>query len=170
MNCFGIGSVRRPKNRAVGLRKAGTESDPQVYLRRPNLTDSRPKLEPVSVSHPGFTQSLTYESSYPSERQPQELREFTLQELKSATKSFDLKNVIGEGGFGHVYKGTIKQKAKFHDGEEKLEVAIKQLNTSGLQVGSPLHFRISFLWLKFQSKFQTGQSVCKDFSFFRAGA
>lgn len=133
MNCFGIGIVRRPKNRAVGLRKAGTESDPQVYLRRPNLTDSRPKLEPVSVSHPGFTQSLTYESSYPSERQPQELREFTLQELKSATKSFDLKNVIGEGGFGHVYKGTIKQKAKFHDGEEKLEVAIKQLNTAGLQ-------------------------------------
>ncbi|KAG0585936.1 hypothetical protein KC19_2G050400 [Ceratodon purpureus] len=131
MNCFGIEIVRRPKNKTIGLRKAGIESDPQVYPRRP---DSRRKAEHVSVSHPGFTHPGTsYESSYSSERQPQELRAFTLQELKSATKGFDLKNLIGEGGFGHVYKGTIKQKSKFHDGEEKLEVAIKQLNTAGLQ-------------------------------------
>lgn len=144
MHCFGIEIIRRPKNKTIGLRKAGIESDPQVYPRRPNLADSIRKPEPVSVSHPGFTQSTSYESSYPSDRQPQELRAFSLQELKSATKSFDLKNLIGEGGFGHVYKGTIKQKSKFHDGEEKIEVAIKQLNTAGLQV-TPLHLLIRLL-------------------------
>lgn len=36
------------------------------------------------------------------------LRVFSLKELREATHNFSRKSLIGEGGFGNVYKGTIK--------------------------------------------------------------
>lgn len=51
-------------------------------------------------------------------------RSFTLKELATATKNFMEANLIGEGGFGSVYKGFL---------EPSMVVAIKQLNLDGLQ-------------------------------------
>ncbi|KAJ7297724.1 hypothetical protein O6H91_Y040100 [Diphasiastrum complanatum] len=61
-----------------------------------------------------------------------ELRMFSLSELKVATKNFYPGNLLGQGGFGCVYKGYIKQK-KGEEGEWKLEVAVKQLDVKGVQ-------------------------------------
>lgn len=58
------------------------------------------------------------------------LRVFTLQELREATNGFNRTLKIGEGGFGSVYKGTIRPL----DGRgEPLVVAIKKLNNHGWQ-------------------------------------
>ncbi|GBG71077.1 hypothetical protein CBR_g8376 [Chara braunii] len=51
------------------------------------------------------------------------LRDFTYAELKSATRNFQ--NLVGEGGFGHVYKGWL-------DGGGQV-VAVKQLDREGMQ-------------------------------------
>ncbi|XP_055833941.1 probable serine/threonine-protein kinase PBL21 [Solanum dulcamara] len=51
-------------------------------------------------------------------------RGFTFKELALATQNFREANLIGEGGFGSVYKGRL---------ESGLVVAIKQLNLDGLQ-------------------------------------
>lgn len=59
------------------------------------------------------------------------LRVFTYSELKQATNDFSRLLKIGEGGFGSVYKGTIKPVAGKGEG---IEVAIKQLNRDGFQV------------------------------------
>ena len=72
-------------------------------------------------------------------RKPNELRDFTYQELRYATKNFDRKYLLGEGGFGQVFKGAIKQKQKFGGGEEKVDVAVKQLNSRSQQVCRTLH-------------------------------
>ena len=43
---------------------------------------------------------------------------FTLNDIERATKSFDASRIIGEGGFGVVYRGTL---------EDGREVAVKVL-------------------------------------------
>lgn len=60
------------------------------------------------------------------------LRVFSLMELREATNNFNRLLKIGEGGFGSVYKGSIKP-ADGGVGPPTI-VAIKKLNTQGLQV------------------------------------
>ncbi|CAL0313699.1 unnamed protein product [Lupinus luteus] len=57
-------------------------------------------------------------------------RVFTLQELREATNGFNRMLKIGEGGFGSVYKGSIR--LQNGQGDPTL-VAIKMLNTRGFQ-------------------------------------
>lgn len=58
------------------------------------------------------------------------LREFKFSELKSATKNFAISSKLGEGGFGSVYTGTIKNP---RDPSKELHVAVKQLGKRGFQ-------------------------------------
>ncbi|KAF5784067.1 putative protein kinase RLK-Pelle-RLCK-VIIa-2 family [Helianthus annuus] len=55
---------------------------------------------------------------------------FTFAELKTATKNFSRAAKIGEGGFGCVYIGVVKNP---QDPTKGLEVAVKQLSRTGLQ-------------------------------------
>jgi len=54
-----------------------------------------------------------------------DLRAFTLAELKAATQNFRHGSLLGEGGFGKVYKGVIRS--------EGLPIAIKKLNSESTQ-------------------------------------
>lgn len=83
-------------------------------------------------------------SSYPSLPQgPSNLRVFIIQDLKAATKNFSHSLMIGEGGFGCVYKGVIKS---LEDPTRKIDVAVKQLGRRGTQVKF-LFFLHSFSFL-----------------------
>ncbi|KAJ7961015.1 Kinase family protein [Quillaja saponaria] len=56
---------------------------------------------------------------------------FTLYELETITKSFRSDYILGEGGFGTVYKGYIDDNVRV--GLKSLPVAVKVLNKEGLQ-------------------------------------
>ncbi|KAL6985859.1 hypothetical protein U1Q18_019232 [Sarracenia purpurea var. burkii] len=58
------------------------------------------------------------------------LRVFSFSELRTATRDFNKLLKIGEGGFGSVYKGTIRPPNGQGD---PTVVAIKKLNKHGLQ-------------------------------------
>jgi hypothetical protein len=62
------------------------------------------------------------------------LKPFSLSDLKAATKNFRPDNLIGEGGFGYVYKGWIDEQtlAPSKPGYGMV-VAIKRLKPEGFQ-------------------------------------
>lgn len=59
------------------------------------------------------------------------LHVFTLAELEIATNKFSWNNLLGEGGFGPVYKGFVDDKLR--PGLETQPVAVKLLDLEGLQ-------------------------------------
>lgn len=63
-----------------------------------------------------------------------QLRRFTFNELKCATRNFRPESLLGEGGFGCVFKGWIEENgtAPMKPGTG-LTVAVKTLNHDGLQ-------------------------------------
>jgi hypothetical protein len=65
------------------------------------------------------------------EEKAHNLRVFSYSELRQATNNFNRLLKIGEGGFGNVYKGSINPAEGKGD---PIMVAIKKLNTDGLQV------------------------------------
>ncbi|KAJ7961862.1 Receptor-like protein kinase [Quillaja saponaria] len=71
------------------------------------------------------------------------LRNFSLSELRHATNDFHRLLKIGEGGFGSVYKGSIKL-ADHGDGEP-IPVAIKRLNKNGSQGHKQWEAEVQFL-------------------------
>ncbi|KAJ6731894.1 hypothetical protein OIU79_003092 [Salix purpurea] len=67
-------------------------------------------------------------------KSPRQSLQFTFQELKSATGNFRPDSILGEGGFGYVFKGWIEENgtapAKPGSG---ITVAVKSLKPDGLQ-------------------------------------
>lgn len=65
---------------------------------------------------------------------PRQLLQFSFQELKSATGNFRPDSILGEGGFGYVFKGWIEENgtapAKPGSGTT---VAVKSLKPDGVQ-------------------------------------
>jgi hypothetical protein len=101
-------------------------------------------------------------------RQGGNLRIFSYLDLKSATRNFRPDSLLGEGGFGSVYKGWVDETgtaaARAGTG---ITVAVKQLNHEGLQghkewlVSLPSLFLLFFLscctdciWKKNSSQIQ----------------
>lgn len=107
-------------------KRAGAQSAPELRNRSKSNTH---ELDRVAKS----SSSLPSPKSIPEMYQEKQhnLRVFTLQDLKEATNGFSRLLKIGEGGFGCVYKGTIRPP----NGQgSPIVVAIKKLNHNGLQV------------------------------------
>ncbi|XWS63192.1 hypothetical protein CRYUN_Cryun06bG0074700 [Craigia yunnanensis] len=72
------------------------------------------------------------------------LRIFSFAELKSATKNFRPDMVLGEGGFGTVFKGWLDEKAPGKSGSGTL-IAVKKLNSESLQGFEEWQSEVNFL-------------------------
>lgn len=75
-----------------------------------------------------------------------QLRKFAFNELKSATRNFRPESLLGEGGFGCVFKGWIEENgtAPVKPGTG-LTVAVKTLNHDGLQGHKEWVAEVNFL-------------------------
>ncbi|XP_021715875.1 probable serine/threonine-protein kinase PBL17 [Chenopodium quinoa] len=68
---------------------------------------------------------------------------FSFEEMKLATKHFRPDLILGEGGFGVVYRGVIDETVR--PGYKTTEVAIKQLNPNGFQGDKEWLTEVSYL-------------------------
>ncbi|XP_058187702.1 receptor-like protein kinase FERONIA isoform X2 [Rhododendron vialii] len=68
------------------------------------------------------------------------LRIFTFSELRTATKSFRNDRVLGEGGFGRVYKGLLDEKNR-----SGLVFAVKKMEPEGVQGFKEWQSEVDFL-------------------------
>ncbi|XP_057493022.1 probable serine/threonine-protein kinase PIX13 [Actinidia eriantha] len=72
------------------------------------------------------------------------LRIFSFLELKNATRNFRSDTVLGEGGFGKVYKGWLDEKVASKNGSGTV-VAVKKLNSESMQGFEEWQSEVNFL-------------------------
>ncbi|KAF5208406.1 Receptor-like cytoplasmic kinase [Thalictrum thalictroides] len=72
------------------------------------------------------------------------LRIYSFAELKNATKNFKSDTVLGEGGFGKVFKGWIDEKYPAKSGSGYV-VAVKKLNSESMQGFEEWQAEVNFL-------------------------
>ncbi|XP_058213826.1 probable serine/threonine-protein kinase PIX13 isoform X1 [Rhododendron vialii] len=72
------------------------------------------------------------------------LRIFSFLELKTATRNFRVDTVLGEGGFGKVYKGWLEEKVTSKSGSGSV-VAVKKLDSESMQGFDEWQSEVHFL-------------------------
>lgn len=82
----------------------------------------------------GFTPSETSHKSHSLSVSIATLKAFSYNDLKAATRNFRAENVLGEGGFGIVYKGYVDEHTLVpsRPGQGTI-IAIKKLKLEGMQ-------------------------------------
>ncbi|URD97065.1 receptor-like protein kinase [Musa troglodytarum] len=125
MNCFQFlnGEKMVPQSR----KSASTTSDSSRQT-----TDRDRRVSESDFNSSSDTSDFSVgRSRFPSlSHRRNNFRIFTFKELKHATRNFSRSRMIGEGGFGCVYKGIIQSS---YDPRTTLDVAVKQLSRGGLQ-------------------------------------
>lgn len=120
MNCFYFKGKSKSKQKA--------ESAPELERRDRPGTSGVPDRPTKSLSSLPSTPKSIPELYKEKEHT---LRVFSYDELREATDGFNRMLKIGEGGFGSVYKGTVRPVS---GRGEPLVVAIKKLKSRSLQV------------------------------------
>uniref|UniRef100_A0ACD5TYV0 Uncharacterized protein n=1 Tax=Avena sativa TaxID=4498 RepID=A0ACD5TYV0_AVESA len=106
----------------------------------------------ASSSGAAMSNSSSYALVAPVPRSEGEIRDsanikaFTFSELRTATRNFRPDNVLGEGGFGSVFKGWIHEKtlARTKPGTGMV-IAVKKLNLDGFQGHSEWQNEVNYL-------------------------
>ncbi|CAN8247337.1 unnamed protein product [Cochlearia groenlandica] len=118
--------------RSLSLASSSTASDP---IRRSEFDSSDFSFSPDRIVSPKSTSQRTEKN---------DLKVFTYRDLKLATKGFNRALLIGEGGFGCVYRGVVDI-SDTNGSDSKVNVAVKQLNRQGLQGHKEWINEVSFL-------------------------
>eukprot|EP00250_Pteridium_aquilinum_P016567 c23165_g2_i1 orf=141-893(+) len=99
--------------------------DPLAHASKAPASEDTRNVADNDVDKPSLTVSTS--------RKPPELRVFSYAELRAATRNFSRAHLLGEGGFGCVYKANIKHLSWNNPNSTVQEVAVKQLNRKGQQ-------------------------------------
>ncbi|XP_077219926.1 putative serine/threonine-protein kinase PIX13 [Tasmannia lanceolata] len=133
-NCWG-------KNKVKASQTPSTTRPSSTVTSKTSSTESK-----LSRSSYGFSDSVEEVCVEGKILPTPNLRIFTFAELRSATKGFRPDTVLGEGGFGRVFKGWIDEKtlnpAKSGSG---MVIAVKKLNSDSLQGWEEWQAEVNFL-------------------------
>ncbi|XP_077246852.1 putative serine/threonine-protein kinase PIX13 [Tasmannia lanceolata] len=124
------------------------ESQSTSTIRPSSPGTSKSNSNEGNISGSGCRSSGGVDESYPEGQilPTPNLRIFSFAELKNATKSFRSEFVLGEGGFGTVFKGLIDEKT--HNPTKSgsgMVIAVKKLNPESLQGLKEWQSEVNFL-------------------------
>ncbi|XP_047095394.1 receptor-like cytoplasmic kinase 185 isoform X2 [Lolium rigidum] len=116
--CFGSGGKGEPAKKPAAAGSGGARKDVPSDRRASGVGSDKSKPQGVLDSK--------NDAVIPREGNNQHIaaHTFAFRELANATKNFKPDCLLGEGGFGHVYKGRL---------DNGQAVAVKQLDRNGLQ-------------------------------------
>ncbi|MBA0866214.1 hypothetical protein Goshw_018939 [Gossypium schwendimanii] len=131
MKCFHFNSkVKNDEPRTTKSISIQSSTSPVSMSTDNDVRRSGSESNSQNVSDFSSGSSTTKNSFAVMSQRRSNLREFTFLELKTATKNFSRSLMIGEGGFGAVYRGLIRSS---EDSHKKIDIAVKQLSRSGFQ-------------------------------------
>lgn len=127
MKCFhclnGVEKQEPQVSKMISRHSTSTTSTDQDMKKSVSDFSSRNGSD-ISTDSTGRSQFSSFS------KKSNDLKIFKFEELKAATRNFNRAQMIGEGGFGCVYRGTIKRNVDLH---ANLEIAVKKLSRVGLQ-------------------------------------
>ncbi|KAG6410109.1 hypothetical protein SASPL_128158 [Salvia splendens] len=128
MGCFHFSNGHKtdePRTTKSGSGVSSTSTSTDLDVRRlgsENVSDISNASSSAKISFSSLSQKHS------------NLRVFTFAELKTATKSFSRALMLGEGGFGPVYRGVLREKA---DSNKRVDIAghkewVTEVNVLGI--------------------------------------
>ncbi|KAE9591399.1 hypothetical protein Lal_00039061 [Lupinus albus] len=136
--------------------KGGSNGVKEVVAKKESFKDA-------SISQSHYQDSKSQSGSAPKKEIPVPkdgqtahiaAQTFTFRELAAATKNFRPECLLGEGGFGHVYKGRLENTGQV--------VAVKQLDRNGLQGNREFLVEVLMLSLLHHSNLVNLIGYCAD--------
>uniref|UniRef100_A0A0D3E3N8 Protein kinase domain-containing protein n=1 Tax=Brassica oleracea var. oleracea TaxID=109376 RepID=A0A0D3E3N8_BRAOL len=134
MSCFSCFSSKNLENEGSSM--------PAPYRQTGSPNNQRERTREVGANNA------------PSQSNNIEAQGFSFRELATATNNFRLENLIGEGGFGRVYKGKLDKTGQV--------VAVKQLDRNGLQGQKEFLVEVLMLSLLHHSNLVNLIGYCAD--------
>ncbi|KAI6700954.1 hypothetical protein NL676_015278 [Syzygium grande] len=139
-NCWGSSAENRSSRADSHLNTTGTSSQSTSTMTM-TTTSLGSSISPISR----FSASSGDEASPHGQILPlANLRIFTFAELKAATKNFKPDTLLGEGGFGKVFKGWLDEKPSSKSGSGSV-IAVKKLKSESEQGFQEWQAEIDFL-------------------------
>ncbi|KAK7860879.1 putative serine/threonine-protein kinase pix7 [Quercus suber] len=138
-----IGSCMSSKSKVDGS-MSGTSTQYAESKSTNDTSQDQPVAPVVSSSTTSIAESTPSTPNLVEDlKVASQLRKFSFNELKSSTRNFRPESLLGEGGFGCVFKGWINENgtAPVKTGTG-VAVAVKTLNHDGLQGSLPLPWSI----------------------------
>ncbi|KAL8538645.1 hypothetical protein ACS0TY_000605 [Phlomoides rotata] len=122
MRCFQFSNANESNDPRTTKSASSTSTDQDV--RKSGSENNSQNISDISSA------SSAINSFAGLSQRPSNLRMFTFSELKTATKNFSRALMLGEGGFGPVYRGILRET---EDSSKRVDIAVKQLSSRGLQ-------------------------------------
>ncbi|MQL86435.1 hypothetical protein Taro_018968 [Colocasia esculenta] len=116
-----IASAIKPQRVASELRNRSAASSPEELQREESELSNHGSFRSMPKDIEDFRQNAVNDN----------LIVFSYNEMLVATRNFRRDKILGQGGFGVVYKGVIDENVR--PGFACIQVAVKQLNPDGLQ-------------------------------------
>ncbi|KAE9447440.1 hypothetical protein C3L33_20664, partial [Rhododendron williamsianum] len=138
--CWGFPSTNNPSPRTTGQFSSSVGISQTTSNNTSSDESNIYANSQFSAASGGSDLALPKEQVLPSPN----LRIFSYPELKNATKNFRADTVLGEGGFGKVYKGWLEEKLTSRNGTGSV-VAVKKLNSESMQGLEEWQSEVNFL-------------------------